>query len=276
MSLLRFNQAELQAWADYSGDYNPIHFDEGIAEAAIGQSGVVMHGMLAMMPLKSSHSAMTWADDGWLQWSAMLRQAMPLHADYRLESRVVDPNRQIRFKLSKADDAQTMISGHCAVVDFNPTPYEKYRRLEVPPEEVRRELEGFGSRFPAAHAAWIAIDAMMFSRYLRHHADEVFHEVAAKYVGTDTPGLPSPENIVTMQTHHHDIFRGTLLQRLDFDKISSFEYGYCKTDEILTRDSVFLMVEIPVWINGNLEQVVQIGLMARTIRPATTQGAMYE
>lgn len=276
MSVLRFDNAELQAWADYSGDYNPIHFDAGIAEAVIGQGGVVMHGMLAMMPVKSSHSAMTWAGDGWIQWSAMLRQAMPLHAEYRLESRIVEPNRQIRFKLSKANDAKTMISGHCAFIEFNPELYEKYRRLEVPLEEARRELESFVSRFPAAPAAWIAIDAMIFSRYLNHHANDVFEEAAAHYTGTLTPGLTAPENIVTMQTHHHDIFRSPLLRNMDSNEIDSFEYSYCKTDEILTRDSVFLMLEIPIWINGNLEQVVQIGLMARTIRPATTQGAMYE
>ncbi len=268
MSLLRFNKEEIKSWADFSGDYNPIHFDDSIAEAAIGSGGIVMPGMLAMIPMKASHSAMSWESGGWIQWKAMLRQAMPLHAGYRLESRVVEANRQIRFKLVDNEDAQVKISGQCAVMDFNTTPYDDYRRITIPTEEVHRELEGFASRFPDTPGGWVAIDALIFSRYIRHHADEVFQEAVAHYTESETPGLPPPENIVAMQTHHHDIFSGSLLQNLKSSEINKFEYSYRKSEEILTRNSVFLMIEIPVWINDNLVQVVEIGLMARSVPPA--------
>ncbi|MFV0298829.1 MAG: MaoC/PaaZ C-terminal domain-containing protein, partial [Hyphomicrobiaceae bacterium] len=70
MSALRFGGEAVRAWADYSGDFNPIHFDERLAEAAIGKGGTVVHGMLAMMPLKASQSVVAWEGEGWLQWAA--------------------------------------------------------------------------------------------------------------------------------------------------------------------------------------------------------------
>jgi hypothetical protein len=73
---IRFCSESVQTWADYSGDYNPIHFDEKVADAAIGKGGRVVHGMLAMLPLKAATSAMRWEGDGWLQWTALLRQVL--------------------------------------------------------------------------------------------------------------------------------------------------------------------------------------------------------
>jgi hypothetical protein len=272
MSLLHFKQKELQSWADYSGDYNPIHFDDVVAKA-IGQKGVVMHGMLAMLPVKTMHSELAWSSDGWIEWYAMLREAMPLLSDYQLDSRIVEPMREVRFKLTSTEDAQLKISGRCVAIDFDPDPYTTRQRVILPINEAKQTLQDFSSRFPSAYAAWIAIDAMIFSRYIRHHADKVFQDAVKRIITEKNIDFIAPESVVAMQTRHHDIFCKELLQEYDLNKLECFEYAYYITDEILTRDSVFLMVEIPVWINGKLLQVVQIGLMAKMFSPANTQGA---
>ena len=51
---LRFDSHDIEAWARLSGDRNPIHFDR---EAALRMNAadVVVHGMLAMLPIKQAH-----------------------------------------------------------------------------------------------------------------------------------------------------------------------------------------------------------------------------
>ncbi len=269
MSVIRFEKDELEAWADYSGDYNPIHFDEQIADKAIGMGGVVIHGMLAMLHVKSSHSSMDWAEKDWIEWRAQLRSAMPLNTEYQLESRVVSPESEIRFKLKSVQAEQVKINGQCRITDFDTDPYLDRDRLSIPAQAAREALEKFRIQFPEMSAAWIAIDAMIFSHYINKHADEVFQGISARYRDTQNSPIPALENIVTMQTHHNDIFRSTLLHDGDFSNLESFEYSYYITDELFTKDSVFLIVELPVWINSSLSQVVQIGLMARHLPTAT-------
>ena len=42
-----FTRADLRAYADASGDQNPIHLDDAVA-TAVGLPGVIAHGMLTM------------------------------------------------------------------------------------------------------------------------------------------------------------------------------------------------------------------------------------
>lgn len=44
---VRLTREDLRAYADASGDHNPIHLDDGVA-AAVGLPGVIAHGMLTM------------------------------------------------------------------------------------------------------------------------------------------------------------------------------------------------------------------------------------
>ncbi len=265
MTALRFSGQAVQTWADYSGDFNPIHFDERVAQAAIGKGGTVIHGMLAMLPLKAAHSAMPWEGDGWLQWTAMLRQAMPLHFGYAIEARVAQPGRKVRFKLSAQDDGEAKITGHCSAIDFDAAPYACFPPIAVPAAEARGELARFAALFPDVSPAWIALDAMVFSRYIRLHAEAVFRDELIRRFGDGDPEAVAGGRLVTMQTHHTTTFRRDLLahaRELDF---AALAYAYAKTEELNGEDSVFATVDIPVWLDGALAQVVQIGLMARKL-----------
>jgi hypothetical protein len=70
--IVQFNDVDLVKWSRFSGDYNPIHFDE-IAVSRVGRSEPVAHGMLAMLALKDELE-----DRGntgaWRRWSASLKQ----------------------------------------------------------------------------------------------------------------------------------------------------------------------------------------------------------
>jgi hypothetical protein len=265
VNLLRFPSQAVRTWADYSGDFNPIHFDERVAEAAIGKGGIVVHGMLAMLPLKTAHSALRWEGDGWVQWTAMLRQPMPQHFGYAMESRVALAGRKVRFKLSAMEDGEAKITGHCSTIDVDASHYPDLAAIAVPAEEARRELARFSALFPEVSPAWIVLDAMAFSRYIRLHAEAVFRDQLTRHFGEGDPDATGSGRLVTMQTHHTVTFcRALLCDAVDLE-FQSFAYAYAKTDELISENSVFATVDIPVWLDGRLAQVIQIGLMARKL-----------
>lgn len=47
MSVYRVTREDLRAYAEASGDHNPIHLDEEVA-VAVGLPGVIAHGMLTL------------------------------------------------------------------------------------------------------------------------------------------------------------------------------------------------------------------------------------
>ncbi len=53
-------RSDLVAYADASGDQNPIHQDEGIAQL-VGLPGVIAHGMYTMA--LAARAVATWTDD---------------------------------------------------------------------------------------------------------------------------------------------------------------------------------------------------------------------
>ena len=53
ISRMTFGLPEVQEWARFSDDFNPIHFDSQYAKGA-GLDGLVVHGMLALLPVKSA------------------------------------------------------------------------------------------------------------------------------------------------------------------------------------------------------------------------------
>jgi acyl dehydratase len=48
---LAFGLSDIARWADFSGDYNAIHFDRASALKA-GLEGLVVHGMLVLLTVR--------------------------------------------------------------------------------------------------------------------------------------------------------------------------------------------------------------------------------
>jgi len=69
---LGFDMLDVERWAQFSGDRNPIHFDLAHARAA-GVDALIVHGMLAMMPMKQALSQAK-PPAGWTKFRALLRK----------------------------------------------------------------------------------------------------------------------------------------------------------------------------------------------------------
>jgi len=270
MNALRFDSTATAAWAAFSGDYNPIHFDPAFARSTIGTDGTVVHGMLAMLALKQAVSERPWAGDGWLQWTGMLKQAMPSQLDYAVHLSAPEADAKVRFRLHSPADAEKRILGNCAPVAFDTAPYRTPPRHVLDAAAVSERLQGFADAFPAATSCWVAIDALIFAEYIQRHSIDTFREDIVQHFGAEMEIDLGKASLLTMQTHHRCIFRTALLQDVGHFTFDRIAYDIRKIDEITTHDSLFATIDIPVWLNDTLSQVVQIGLMARK-KPALPQ-----
>src|SRR5439155_26041866 len=69
---------DIDRWARFSGDYNPIHFDAAEARQ-LGADGVIAHGMLVLLAIKARLSVTLAPDGGW--WLARARMRQPVLAE---------------------------------------------------------------------------------------------------------------------------------------------------------------------------------------------------
>lgn len=95
---LVFESDQVRRWADFSGDYNPIHFQSTRAIRA-GLRGVVAHGMLVLIPVKSAASVFSPAhvSDADRQFKAYFKKPVPLDEPCFL--RIGGTHSSLQFKI---------------------------------------------------------------------------------------------------------------------------------------------------------------------------------
>ncbi len=74
------SEDDVRNWAEFSGDWNPLHFDVNVAHA-FGAKTIFAHGMLSMLPTKISVSKFNDCFDagGWLRFDVKLREPTPVN-----------------------------------------------------------------------------------------------------------------------------------------------------------------------------------------------------
>ena len=78
---------DAERWAEFSGDYNPIHFDLQQAQH-LGQEQLTVHGMRAMLDIKYQLSTALLSllpEVEFLRFNARLRQPVQCHTSYQLQ-----------------------------------------------------------------------------------------------------------------------------------------------------------------------------------------------
>ncbi|MBU9817416.1 hypothetical protein J1781_21555 [Rahnella sp. C60] len=87
--MFSYDVRDAEAWAKFSGDYNPIHFDLQQARA-MGLETLTVHGMRALLDMKNhlSHNVMA-AKSEFYQFNARLRQAVKCQTPYQLVSTLI-------------------------------------------------------------------------------------------------------------------------------------------------------------------------------------------
>lgn len=117
-----FSQADVQAFANVSGDHNPIHLDEEVAAQTVYKRPI-LHGMLGASVF-SRIIGMTFPGEGTVYLNQTLQFKRPMYPDeqYRAEMVVLEVEERrkrarIETKLVQVSDGKPVLVGEAYVMN---------------------------------------------------------------------------------------------------------------------------------------------------------------
>lgn len=269
MTPLRFGMPEVQHWAAFSGDFNPIHFEAEQARRA-GLDDLVVHGMLALLPIKlalaEAHAAGRCGapvrESRWLRFNALFRSpvlhdatsvlALQPSRTGGLDFRLLDQQTQrerFRGSFGPAADHGGWLQAHpLAEQDFAPLPADAAAH--------------FAASYPAVAEGWITLDAIVFSEFMRHRlglvAASVQQELQRVLGGASAQGL-------FVQASHSVCIDTQALASPGPWPFDGGELACAMAPPALvaSRDKLAGSVSLPVVRDGQLVMLVEIGLLAK-------------
>jgi len=252
---LGIDMLDVERWAQFSGDRNPIHFDLAHARAA-GVDALIVHGMLAMLPMKQALSQAK-PPAGWTKFRALLRKPVAhgqnvvfdtKPAGAGLAFRLHDASGQVehfRGTYGRVDDPSSQLQGGVA----------RARPLDG------AHLERFRHAYPDVRERWIALDAIVFSEFMRTRL-HVVERLARAHMMRLSGGAPMSR--VVVQSSHTVTFDAAFFdQGLDAGAWSRLSHALLAPELLAGGNQIGGIVTLPVLCDGRPVMLVEVGLVAR-------------
>ncbi|WMW81544.1 MaoC/PaaZ C-terminal domain-containing protein [Undibacterium cyanobacteriorum] len=265
-----FDLADVQQWAEFSGDYNPIHFSLDDARLA-GMDELILHGMLALLPVKqevsrsqklrTDHSVSDLNVKGcdWSRFRALFRQPIPHGRRINIEQRGLDAG--VNFKVCAQDTREEHFRGSLLGVESMHGDYRSHD-FEFHTELLASEAEKFFQLYPAIQETWIALDAVVFASFMQSKLSIL--EDIAQVKMFELHG-PKKRNKVVVQLSHTVSFDTRFFSNQNRDEIdwSGFSYAMALPSMVASEHQLAGTVLLPVVHADRLVMMIEIGLVAK-------------
>jgi len=256
----------VQEWAKFSNDFNPIHFDPQYAREA-GLDGLVVHGMLALLPIKSAlaktvHDPDPGTRTRWMKFRALFRSPVPHDSATELTFRP-SKGQGLDFRVHASDTGQERFRGSYGPaadqgewLDSNSLGKETFSMLGA------HEMERFRAVYPAVEPGWIALDAIVFSDFIRTRL-----KTLSRAAQRERAGVTAEERKNVLMQASHTVFIDTRelggFGPLPFD-CAELSYAMAAPDMVASQSGVAGSVSLAVAKREKLVMLVEIGLLAKT------------
>ncbi len=254
-----FGLSEVEKWAKFSGDYNPIHFNLEEAKNA-GLNGLILHGMLALMPVKQAVSKdyiqENPGDVGWMKFRALFRN--PIAHDGLVSLGTKPWDNGLTFRICAYESKHEHFRGAFTPVE-DPTPQVANSGVEVNYSTIlcSENLGCFSEYYPGIKERWIELDAIIFSEFIRSKMKVV--EDMTQLYGANK-GKRSLFQISHSVIFDKSYFSNAQPDESDWRQIS---YGITVPEMIISDDQLIGTVSLPVMTGGRLVMLLEIGLIAK-------------
>jgi hypothetical protein len=263
MISLKFDQPNIESWANFSGDFNPIHFDIERAKQA-GSDDIIVHGMLPLLYAKQAitdrHLNSTVADQ-WLSIKCRLKSPMQRNTVYGLS--VQGTEQKGKFTISAEDKSASAqgnyIAGDAAVKGVQGSP------IEIDSHQAKEMLALFAKSFPKIDSLWVAIDSLTFARFL---SSEIPFAMAKSMQMTGDAKNQSElmSQALTIQTFHAAKVNPEWLEKrlVSMCPIEEIQV-YVQEPATIRNGNAELLGsnELDVYVNGALVIKSEVGLMLK-------------
>ncbi|MCS0633582.1 MaoC/PaaZ C-terminal domain-containing protein [Telluria mixta] len=252
---LSFDMPAVEQWAQFSSDRNPIHFDLAHARAA-GLDALIVHGMLAMMPMKEAASQAV-APDGWMKFRTLLRNPIAHDRDVVFTTKPAADG--IAFRLHDTTGKTEHFRGTYGRVG-DPSAQLQGDTPRGKPLE-RAHLDRFFATYPHVRERWIALDAVVFSQFMRSRL-HVLERLAHAHMMRLSGGAPASR--VVVQSSHTVTFDAAFFDAsADADQWNRLHHALLTPELLASGNQIGGVVALPVLCAGRLVMLVEVGLVAR-------------
>ena len=252
---LSFDMPAVEQWAQFSSDRNPIHFDLAHARAA-GLDALIVHGMLAMMPMKET-AAQAVAPDGWMKFRTLLRNPVAHDRDVVFTTKPAAGG--IAFRLNDTAGKLEHFRGTYGRVD-DPSGQLQGDTPRGKPL-ARAHLDRFFATYPHVRERWIALDAVVFSEFMRTRL-HVLERLADAHMLRLSGGAPASR--VVVQSSHTVTFDAAFFDApADADQWNQLHHALLTPELLASGNQIGGVVALPVLCAGRLVMLVEVGLVAR-------------
>ncbi|NIE75732.1 MaoC family dehydratase [Pantoea sp. Ap-967] len=257
----QFGPEQIEAWAALSGDRNPIHFDLQAARR-MEAADVVVHGMLALLPIKHRMGRSADGPDGdWIQFKALLKAPVLRNAQVALSTR--PRTASTAFKLHSGSGESEHVSGHVSQVPA-PVWASKNPAFALDREHVASWLSLFREGLGRGLDDWVALDALIFSHFISNHLGVIFERLSGQFAQRQTPErIEDITDHLVVQTSHQIIFNATLRS------LGSMQSDIrCEIDNILlieTPGKAVGTLDLGVIVGAHHVMTITLGLMIKAV-----------
>jgi len=265
---LRFDSQAIEDWARLSGDRNPIHFNRAAARR-MNAADVVVHGMLAMLPVKQALGREAACAPGpesatWIQFRSLLKA--PVLRDHAVNLALTHRADRVVFKLNPGDACPDNFTGNVRRVA--PPGWESdARRITLLVSETQAWLHQFYSGLGNQLDPWVALDALVFGDFVRYRLGSVFERLGPSLrLDQQFERIQDLTSHLVVQTTHQTVFAGQLCIAGELPPI--VDYQIDNIDLIEHDDEAMGTLDLGVFLQQRHVMTITLGLLIRKL--ATT------
>lgn len=262
---ISFDQHDIETWARLSGDRNPIHFSR---EAALRMNAadVVVHGMLAMLPIKQavgrSAAAEPAADaPAWVQFKSLLKA--PVLRDRPVRLALTEHVGRTGFKLRPCEGAMDHFTGNARCVD-HPAWESDARRITLPVSETTAWLKQFRGGPGNELDQWVALDALVFGDFIRYRIAAVFAQLGPVLrLDEELEHIQDLTSHSLVQTTHQTVFASELCCAGELPPI--VDYQIDNIDLVEHSEEAVGTLDLGVYLQQRHVMTITLGLLIRKL-----------
>jgi hypothetical protein len=254
--IVSFDVDAVEKWANFSGDYNPIHFDPDAAEKVSGD-GLVVHGMLVLLPVKQLMAQRAALSESGLWTRLQSSFRLPVPRSHKIEINVRQLQAKTRYSVARDDGDAVYFEGLLSRA-LPPDPLTGYGEFHFDRKNVRERWEYFLGSFQDIVSTWIFIDALIFSEFVERNVPDLIDEIRGANAGNGHAGTQSPVVVQTTQCVWLD---QAALDALVFPQSFDLTYRYKIIDRLTDGARVMGRAGLEAWLNGSRVLYSEVGLL---------------
>lgn len=255
---ISFNDSEIEKWARFSGDFNPIHFNEEAARR-LDMNAPVVHGMLVLMFVKQKLREKEQMEGvHWTQFKSLLKSPVLRDAVLTLNMNEQRPRNSFRIMSHNLPGKEHVIG------EIRGVPAAQWESrnpvIRIPAGEVSEQFTRFRELFGSDYSSWSQLDALIYSHFMRSNIRWSANELCFDDFAYRVPNL---SDHLLVQFSHQVTFCSDINLTNEVGDYAEILYQMDNFSLIKNTDAEVGLVNIGVFLKTQHVMTIELGWMLK-------------